>query len=131
MLPEDLRYAKTHEWARLDAGANVVTVGITDFAIEQLGDIVFLELPKVGAQATREKPLGAIESVKVAVDLYAPVTGEVVEANTGLADDFDTLCRDPYGQGWMVRIKVAGADALSGLLSPDEYRKHLESEAKH
>jgi glycine cleavage system H protein len=131
MLPEDLRYAKTHEWARLDAGANVVTVGITDFAIEQLGDIVYLELPKAGVEATRETPLGAIESVKVAVDLYAPVTGEVVEVNAPLADNFETLSRDPYGQGWMVKIKVADAGALAGLLSPDEYRKHLESEAKH
>ena len=131
MLPEDLRYAKTHEWARLDAGANVVTVGITDFAIEQLGDIVYLELPKAGVEATRETPLGAIESVKVAVDLYAPVTGEVVEVNAPLADNFETLSRDPYGQGWMVKIEVADAGALAGLLSPDEYRKHLESEAKH
>jgi glycine cleavage system H protein len=131
MLPEDLTYAKTHEWARLDAGANVVTVGITDFAIEQLGDIVYLELPKVGVKATRETPLGVIESVKVAVDLYAPVTGEVVDVNAPLADNFETLSRDPYGQGWMVRIKVADAGALAGLLSPDEYRKHLESEAKH
>jgi glycine cleavage system H protein len=131
MLPKDLRYARTHEWARLDAGAAVVTVGLTDFAVEQLGDIVFLELPEAGAKATRDAPLGVIESVKAAVDLYAPVTGEVVEVHTGLADDFDTLRRDPYGQGWMVRIKVAGADALSGLLSPEEYRKHTESEAKH
>jgi len=131
MLPEDLRYAKTHEWARLDAGANVVTVGITDFAIEQLGDIVYLELPKAGVEATRETPLGVIESVKVAVDLYAPVTGEVVEVNAPLADNFETLSRDPYGQGWMVKIEVADAGALAGLLSPDEYRKHLESEAKH
>jgi len=131
MLPQDLRYTRTHEWARLDTGAPVVTVGLTDFAVEQLGDIVFLELPKAGARATKDAPLGVIESVKAAVDLYAPVTGEVVEVNTGLADDFDTLRRDPYGQGWMARIKVAGADALSGLLSPDAYRKHLESEAKH
>jgi glycine cleavage system H protein len=131
MVPEDLRYAKTHEWARLDAGAAVVTMGITDFAVEQLGDIVFLELPKVGARVTRDTPLGAIESVKAAVDMFAPVTGEVVEANAPLADHFETLTRDPYGQGWMVKIRVAAADALSGLLSPEEYRKHLEAEAAH
>jgi glycine cleavage system H protein len=131
MVPEDLRYAKTHEWARFDAGAAVVTMGITDFAIEQLGDIVFLELPKVGAQVTRDTPLGAIESVKAAVDLFAPVAGEVVEVNAPLADHFETLARDPYGQGWMVKIRVAAADALSGLLSPEEYRKHLEAEAAH
>jgi len=131
MVPEDLRYAKTHEWARFDAGAAVVTMGITDFAIEQLGDIVFLELPKVGARVTRDTPLGAIESVKAAVDLFAPVVGEVVEVNAPLADNFETLARDPYGQGWMVKIRVAAADALSGLLSPEEYRKHLEAEAAH
>jgi len=131
MVPEDLKYSKTHEWARFDAGANIVTMGITEFAIEQLGDIVFLELPKVGAQMTRETPLGVIESVKAAVDLFAPVVGEVAEVNTPLADNFETLSRDPYGQGWMVKIRVAGAGALSGLLTPDEYRKHLEAEAAH
>jgi len=131
MVPEDLKYAKTHEWARLDAGAGIVTMGITDFAVEQLGDIVYLELPKVGAQVTRETPLGVIESVKAAVDLFAPVAGEVVEVNTPLADNFETLSHDPYGRGWMVKIRVAGAGALSGLLTPEEYRKHLESEATH
>jgi glycine cleavage system H protein len=131
MVPEDLRYAKTHEWARFDASAKMVTMGITDFAIEQLGDIVFLELPEVGAQVTQETPLGVIESVKAAVDLFAPVTGEVAEVNAPLADNLETLSHDPYGQGWMVKIRVAGADALSGLLRPDEYRKHLEAEATH
>jgi glycine cleavage system H protein len=131
MVPEDLKYAKTHEWARLDAAANIVTMGITDFAVQQLGDIVFLELPKVGAQVTQDTPLGVIESVKAAVDLLAPVTGEVVETNAPLANDLETIGRDPYGQGWMVRIRVAGADALSGLLEPQEYRRHLEAEAKH
>jgi glycine cleavage system H protein len=131
MAPEDLRYAKTHEWARLDAGANVVTMGITDFAVEQLGDIVFLELPKVGAKVTRDSPLGVIESVKAAVDLFAPVTGEIVEVNSHLADNLEAIGRDPYGQGWMVRIRVAGAEALSSLLGPDDYRKHCESQAGH
>ena len=131
MVPEDLKYAKTHEWARFDAGANLVTMGITDFAVEQLGDIVFLELPKVGAKVARDTALGVIESVKVAVDLYAPVAGEVVEVNAPLADHFEPLSLDPYGRGWMVKIRVAGADALAGLLGPQEYRKHLESEAKH
>jgi len=95
MVPEDLKYAKTHEWARFDAGAKLVTMGITGFAVEQLGDVVFLELPKVGARVTRDTPLGVIESVKAAVDLFAPVTGEVVEVNTPLADHFETLVGDP------------------------------------
>jgi glycine cleavage system H protein len=131
MVPEDLKYAKTHEWARFDAGAKLVTMGITGFAVEQLGDVVFLELPKVGARVTRDTPLGVIESVKAAVDLFAPVTGEVVEVNTPLADHFETLVGDPYGQGWMAKIRVPGADPLSGLLSPEAYRKHLEAEATH
>jgi len=131
MLPEDLKYTKTHEWVRLDAGANVVTMGITDFAAKQLGDIVFLELPKSGARITKETPLGVIESVKAAVDLYAPVTGEVAEVNAPLADNLEILSRDPYNQGWMVKVKVADAGALSGLLSPEEYHKHIESEAGH
>jgi glycine cleavage system H protein len=131
MIPEDLKYSKTHEWARLDATANVVTVGITEFAVGQLGDIVYLELPKVGAQLTRETPFGVIESVKAAVDLFAPASGEVSAINESLPDNLDTLSHDPYGRGWMVKIKVAPADALSGLLGAAEYQKLIETEAKH
>jgi len=129
MVPDDLKYSKTHEWARLAAG-DVVTMGITDFAVQQLGDIVFLELPKVGARTKQGSPLGVIESVKAAVDLYAPVTGEVVEVNSSLTDDFDALGKDPYGKGWMVKIKISSS-ALAGLMTPGEYQKHVEQETKH
>ena len=131
MVPEDLKYSKTHEWARFDAKTGVVTMGITDFAVGQLGDVVYLELPKAGAAVTRDTPLGVIESVKAAVDLYAPVTGEVAEVNAPLAEDFGPLGLDPYGKGWMVKVRVAGAEALAGLLGPKEYRTHLESEGAH
>ena len=130
MIPEDLKYSRTHEWARLEAG-NVVTMGITAFAVEQLGDIVFLDLPKAGTATRQGQPMGVIESVKAAVDLYAPVTGEVVQSNSALSANFDLLSQDPFGQGWMVKIKVADASALSGLLSADQYRKHLEEEPTH
>ncbi|MFZ4694434.1 MAG: glycine cleavage system protein GcvH [Verrucomicrobiia bacterium] len=130
MLPENLKYTKSHEWTRLDEG-NLVTIGITDYAVQQLGDIVFLDLPKVGAKATEGQPIGVIESVKAAVDLYSPVSGEVVEVNSPLANDFDALTKDPYGKGWMAKIKVANAGVLQGLLSAADYQKLVDSEAKH
>jgi glycine cleavage system H protein len=129
MTPENLKYTKSHEWARIEG--NVVTMGITDYAVQQLGDIVFLDLPKVGAKATAGQPIGVIESVKAAVDLYAPVSGEVVEVNSPLANDFESLAKDPYGAGWMAKIKVADANALANLLSAADYQKTVESEAKH
>ena len=130
MTPENLRYTKSHEWTRLDAG-NLVTMGITDYAVQQLGDIVFLDLPKIGAKATEGQPIGVIESVKTAVDLYSPVSGEVVEVNSPLANDFDALAKDPYGKGWMAKIKVQGTAALDGLLSAADYQKLVDGEAKH
>ena len=130
MTPENLKYTKSHEWTRLDEG-NLVTIGITDYAVQQLGDIVFLDLPKVGAKATEGQPIGVIESVKAAVDLYSPVSGEVVEVNSTLANDFDALTKDPYGNGWMAKIKVANAGVLQGLLSATDYQKLVDSEAKH
>lgn len=129
MIPENLKYSKTHEWVRLDEG-NFAVMGITDYAVQQLGDIVFLDLPKIGAKVTEGQPLGVIESVKAAVDLYSPVTGEVVEVNAPLANDFETLAKDPYSAGWMAKIRVAGADALKHLLSAAEYQKLAEGEAK-
>lgn len=130
MTPGDLKYTQTHEWARMGEG-NIVTAGITDFAVEQLGDIVFLELPTVGAGTQQATPMGVIESVKAAVDLCAPVAGEVVEVNSPLCEDFDTLAKDPYGAGWLVKIKVSDASALAGLMSPDDYRRLVENETKH
>ena len=130
VFPEDLKYAKSHEWARQDTASGIVTVGITDFAVEQLGDIVYLELPKVGAKVAQAKPFGVIESVKAAVDLYAPVSGEVVEVNAALPKKFDWLTGEPYAKGWMVKIKPSNPGELAGLLSPADYAKLAASE-KH
>lgn len=130
MIPEHLKYSRTHEWACLEDG-NVVTMGITAYAAEQLGDIVFLDLPKAGTQTRQGQPMGVIESVKAAVDLYAPVTGSVVESNSALASQLDLIAQAPYGQGWMVKIQVADASVLAGLLTAEQYRKHCEEEPKH
>lgn len=128
MIPQDCKYLKTHEWARVEGG--VATVGITDFAVQQLGDIVFLDLPKVGAKVKKDSPMCVIESVKAAVDINAPVSGEVVEVNEPITQDFETLGKDPYGQGWMAKIKIADASEVASLLGPVEYQKVTEEE-KH
>jgi len=128
MIPKDLKFTQTHEWARLDESAGIVTVGITDYAVQQLGDIVFVELPGLGDAAKAGEPFGVIESVKAAVELYAPVGGEVVEANHAVADSHDLLVKDPYGEGWMIKVKVADASGMDSLMTPAEYDKHLQNQ---
>ncbi len=124
--PEDVRYTPEHEWARLENG--VVTVGITSYATEQLGDVVFVELPDVGRKLERMKPFGVVEAVKTVSDLFAPVAGEVVEINPALADNPAIVNQEPYGKGWMVRIKPSTPDPLKGLLSSSDYEKLLEEQ---
>ncbi len=132
MIPQDLKFTKTHEWAKLDADTGTVTIGLTDFAIEQLGDIVFVELPAAGQSVTQATPFGVIESVKAAVDLESPVSGEVTEANEALPEELDTLAEDPYGKGWMIKIKATDLAQLDSLMSPAEYENYLESpECQH
>ena len=134
MNPSNLRYAPTHEWARLDG--DVVTVGITKFAVEQLTEPTFLELPNVGREVVAGKPLGIIESVKSTSDLYAPVAGVVVERNESLIDDPATKRRgdlapvndDPFGRGWLVKIKLAAGATLDHLLTAKLYDEQLASE---
>ena len=128
MIPEDLKFAKTHEWARHDEATGVVTVGISQFAVEQLGDIVFLELPEAGTAVMQEAPFGVVESVKAAVDLVAPVSGEVVEANDQLSENFDLMAEDPYNKGWMVRIRASNPGQLADLLDAAEYAELIEAE---
>lgn len=123
-FPEDLRYTREHEWAREQGG--VVTVGITGYATDQLGDVVFVELPDVGRKVEAGKPFGVVEAVKTVSDLYAPLSGEVVEVNTGLGDDPAVVNREPYGAGWMVRIKVSDPAAFAALLSSGDYAKVVE-----
>lgn len=119
MNPTDLRYTKDHEWVRLDG--DVATIGITAFATEQLGDIVFVELPAVGATLEQAATFGVVESVKAVSDLFAPVAGEVVETNEALASQPELVNQEPYGTGWMLRIRVADPGAVDKLLDAAGY----------
>jgi glycine cleavage system H protein len=120
-VPADLRYTKEHEWAKLEG--DKARVGITAFAQEQLGDVVFVELPKVGAKVTAMKTFGVVESVKAVSDLFAPLSGEVTEANTELTKKPETVNSDPYGQGWMIVIKLSNLKEMDGLMSAADYEK--------
>ena len=117
--PSELKYTKEHEWVRLDG--DVGTVGITDYAQDQLGDIVFVELPATGTAVTQMQKFGEIESVKAVSELYSPVTGEVVEANGALASSPESVNDDPYGDGWMLRIRLSDPGEIDKLLSAQDY----------
>jgi glycine cleavage system H protein len=119
MVPDDLRYTKDHEWVRLDG--DTATVGITQYAADQLGDIVFVELPDVGRSIEQFAAFGVVESVKAVSDLFAPLSGEVVATNDGLAASPEAVNGDPYGNGWMVRLRIADTDQLSELLDAAAY----------
>ena len=131
MNPENLLFAKTHEWVHVEDsdGAKVATVGLSAFAIEALTDLVFVDLPEVGRAVTAGEPLGEIESVKAVSDLYSPVSGEVIEANTPLADDLEKLSEDVYGAGWLVKIKIGDEAGLADLMDYATYQKQCEEEA--
>jgi glycine cleavage system H protein len=117
--PEELKYASSHEWARLDG--DIVTVGISDHAQEALGDLVYVELPSVGDSVQAGDEAGVVESVKAASDIYAPVSGEIVEINEALADTPETVNSAPYTDGWLYRIRISDASELDKLLTADEY----------
>lgn len=119
MVPTDLRYTKDHEWVRLDGDR--ATVGITEYAAGQLGDIVFVELPEVGRAVTQGAAFGVVESVKAVSDLFAPLSGSVVESNEALAGQPELVNAEPYGAGWMVRVSVSDPTELDGLLDPAAY----------
>jgi glycine cleavage system H protein len=125
MDPEQLRYAESHEWVHEDGG--VATIGITDFAVEQLTDLVFIELPEVGRQVSAGEPFGEIESVKAVSDLYSPVDGE--EVNSELADELERLSNDPFGAGWMVKVKLAEGAGVSHLMDRAAYQAQIAEEA--
>lgn len=124
-IPADLRYAKSHEWLRSTPGA-AATVGITDYAQASLGDITYVQLPKVGAKFAAGDNFGVVESVKAASDLYLPVAGTVTEVNPLLADRPETLNTDPYGTGWMLKIEMADPAGAASLLDADAYAKSVE-----
>lgn len=119
MVPQELRYTKEHEWVRVEGG--VATVGITSYAAEQLGDIVFVELPEPGRALSQFSAVGVIESVKAVSDLFAPLGGEVVEANGELATSPELVNTDPYGGGWMIRVRLADPGQVEGLLTASAY----------
>jgi glycine cleavage system H protein len=123
MNPEDLLYTRQHEWIRIDGDAG--TVGITDHAQRELGDVVFLELPKVGDKVAAGKSLGTIESVKAVSEIFCPVTGEITEVNTALVDAPETVNADPYGKGWLVRLRIEGS--REGLLTAKQYEEYVGS----
>ncbi|WP_026369891.1 glycine cleavage system protein GcvH [Kallotenue papyrolyticum] len=129
--PTDLLYSTTHEWARIEG--DEVTVGISDYAQHALGDVVFVELPEVGRTLTAGEPLGVVESVKAASDVYAPLSGEVIAINEALLDAPETLNSDPYGAGWMLKLRASDLEAeRSRLLDATAYERHVEDEAsKH
>lgn len=122
-----LKYAKTHEWVALEG--DVATIGITDFAVRALTDLVFIDLPAKGRKLKQGETFGEVESVKAVSDLYAPVSGEVVEVNTKLADNLASLSDDPFGKGWMMKVKVAPGTSLSHLMDHPTYVSQAESEA--
>ena len=128
-FPSDLKYAKTHEWVKLDG--DVATIGITDFAQGELSDIVYVEITALGKTIKRDEPLGTIEAVKAVSDLYSPVSGEVTEANDALKESPADVNKDPYGAGWMAKIKVSDPAELDGLLDATAYAELAAKSAHH
>lgn len=122
-----LKYAKTHEWVLLEG--NTATIGITDFAVQALTDLVYIGLPAVGRNLTVGEIFGEVESVKAVSDLYAPLAGEVVAVNSKLIDDLGKLSDDPFGAGWLIRLKVSGADGLGHLMDRAAYEAYCASQA--
>jgi len=120
VIPDDLKYTKEHEWVRVENGTAVV--GITDYAQGELGDIVFVELPANGTKVEAMKPFGTIEAVKAISDLFSPLTGEIIEVNKNLESDSAVINSDPYGDGWIIKIKIADEGELQSLLSPADYQ---------
>ena len=126
-IPGDLKFLKSHEWARVE-GDGKVTIGISDHAQELLGDLVYVELPNVGDSVEAGNAVAVVESVKAASDVYSPLSGKVVEVNSALADKPETINEDAYGEGWLFVLESSDADQLAELLSPDDYAELIEGE---
>lgn len=127
-IPSNLKYTKDHEWVRVEG--NIATLGVTDFAQRQLGEVVFAELPKVGDVFDQNDPIGTIESVKAVTEFYAPLKGEVVEVNKEVSDDPEAVNNDPYGDGWLVKIKFSDSSALNALLSDQKYSEYIKESSE-
>jgi glycine cleavage system H protein len=126
MYPENFRYTKEHEWVLVEG--DIGTVGITDHAQEELGDIVYVDLPKIGARVEQGKSLGSVESVKAVSDIYSPVGGEITDVNQALADAPEKLNADPHGAGWLVKIRLSAPAEAAGLMTAADYQKYVEAE---
>ncbi|HEY8517926.1 MAG TPA: glycine cleavage system protein GcvH [Candidatus Binatia bacterium] len=126
-LPEDLKYTREHEWVSIDG--TIATVGITDHAQQQLGEVVFVELPAVGDRVEKSEAFGVVESTKAVSDVYAPVSGEVTEINDDLPDNPELINEDPYGDGWMIKLQIGDTAELDELMTAEEYRKYIEESA--
>jgi glycine cleavage system H protein len=124
--PNDLKYLDSHEYARLEG--DTATIGISAFAVDQLGDIVFLELPEVGDKVEKGSSFGSVESVKAVEDMYAPLSGEVVERNDAVIDAPEKVGEDPYGEGWLLKVRVNDSSELDDALSADDYRQKVEGQ---
>ncbi len=126
-LPGDLKYSKSHEWVRVNDDGTV-TIGITDHAQDQLGDMVYVEVPEQGRELEAEEACAVVESVKAASDVYTPLAGTVVEANEALADSPEAINQDAFGAGWLMKLKPASSDALNDLMDPAAYQEFIDSE---
>ncbi|MBI3399673.1 MAG: glycine cleavage system protein GcvH [Deltaproteobacteria bacterium] len=125
-FPKDIKYTKEHEWVRVEG--NIATVGITDYAQDSLGDVVYLELPSDGTAVTKDETFGVVESVKAVSDLYSPIGGTVIEINDALIDNPEVINDDPYGDAWMLKVEMNNHGELEDLLTADEYKKYVEEE---
>lgn len=126
MVPEDRRYLESHEWGLLEG--EILTVGLSDFAVKHLSDLVFIQLPEVGDQVEQGERLGEIESVKAVSDINSPITGEIIEVNTAVIDNLDMIANDSYNDGWFVKIQVEDVSEFDSLLSPEDYNAQVEKE---
>jgi len=127
-VPEDLHYSKDHEWVRVDGDQAII--GITDYAQNSLGDVVYVELPKAGEEFAANEPFGSVESVKAVSEVFTPIAGAVVTINEALADEPESVNSDPYGQGWMIRLKMANAGEVDSLLTAAEYEDFTKAESE-
>lgn len=125
MYPQNLYYTKDHEWVRVEG--DIATVGITEFAQKQLGDIVYIELPEIGRNLEVHQTIGAIESVKAVSDVFSPIAGEVIEVNEKLNDSPELINQDPYGQGWIIKLRIKNKEELNNLMNASDYEKYVES----
>src|SRR3954464_3880831 len=129
--PLDSKYAKSHEYVHFDEKDGVGTIGITDYAQKELGDVVFVELPQVGTQLEAGDELGSIEAVKAVSELFAPVSGEVVEVNEALTDKPELVNTDPYGDGWMMKMRLSTPEEVDEMMTAEEYEEYVEKESAH